>query len=436
MRIGDILLEYDRERARQALGDGLWKAALRDQFRLWFKPLDQLKDLKPLSISPNEHKFIMDVFDRPNMQRDVADRALQEIEAADPSTNKKYTQWMARQFATGNVAKLEDVVSTLADAVAKFHRLGIRRKLSQGENDINRYKTAEQLYDTMDRYEDVDAPGEGGGQADKVYEDGDVTVIVPRDRTAACAYGRRTRWCTAATSSYNAFDSYNSQGPLYIVIPKNPKQPETKYQLHFESGQFMDEHDEPIDIAYLLQEQYPRLGEYFMSQPRVAKLLGETVAFADDETLQKLSDDIWSFVLDKVQDVLSDLEANDDSYYRWLKDHGYVDEAGDIDWDKAPSYMEYNDDARSWEATIEEYAHPSPDDLRRMTRELVSDGRFDEDSIYQLEGYVAQNMRWQMRRDGMGDAIPDFIDKHLHVKRTSFGPRVEYVKGSSRSWRT
>ena len=35
-------------------------------------------------------------------QRRLADEALERIEAADPSTNKKYTQWMARQYALGN----------------------------------------------------------------------------------------------------------------------------------------------------------------------------------------------------------------------------------------------------------------------------------------------------------------------------------------------
>lgn len=428
MLIRDILLEYDRERARQALGDGLWKAALRDQFRLWFKPLDQMDSIRPLSITPNAQKFIDDVFKRPDMQHYVANRALQEIEAADPSTNKKYTQWMARMFANGSLPKMEDVVSTLADAVAKFHRLGIRRKLSQGENDINRYKTAEQLYDTMDRYDDVDTPGDGGGKADKVYEDEDVTVVVPRDRTAACAYGRKTRWCTAATSSHNAFDSYNSQGPLYIVIPKNPESPGAKYQLHFESGKFMDEDDAPIDIAHLLQQQYPRLGEYFMSQPRVAKLLAETVAFADDETLQTLSDDIWELARDPIYDVISDWEANDDSYYQFLRNKGFEDDEGNIDWDRnPPSYMDYNDDARIWFTDMEEYCHPKPDELRRMAVDQVAEGNFGEDSIYNLESYIAYNLRWKLRREHSGDHIADWIDKNIHVRKTKDGPKVERV---------
>ena len=42
MQIRDILLEYERDRAVQALGNSLWLAALRDRISAWRVPLDQL----------------------------------------------------------------------------------------------------------------------------------------------------------------------------------------------------------------------------------------------------------------------------------------------------------------------------------------------------------------------------------------------------------
>lgn len=80
-----------------------------------------------------------------------------------------------------------------------------------------------------------------------MYEDDKWLIIIPHTEEAACYYGANTRWCTAAKED-NMFDYYNNDGPLYINIykPKN-----RKYQFHFESSQFMDEEDEPIQLNEL-----------------------------------------------------------------------------------------------------------------------------------------------------------------------------------------
>lgn len=430
MLIRDILLEYDRERARQALGDALWLARLAEVMRIQGHSQADIR-----REAEADQRFEQILQDR-RLQETLANDVLEMIERADPSTNKQYTQWMARMFANGSEPWLEDVTSTLADYVAKFHKLKTRKKLPPAENDINRYRSAKQLYLVMDRYEDpVDADGEQGS-ADKVYEDGDVTVVVPRDKAAACRYGRQTRWCTAATQGSNYFDQYNRQGPLYILIPKNPRHNKEKYQLHFPSGSFMNEDDDPTDIGRLLTDRFPGLLEFFMSNPDIAEQIREMVQFAPDELLQKLSDDIWHFVQDKVNDILADWEANDDSYHQFLRQEGYEDDEGNIDWDKVPPYTEYNDDARRFERDMEEYGHPTPEMLRRMAAEQSGDGTYDEDSIYNLEGYISQNMQRNAKGQEYGsDYISDFLDKHIHIRKTSDGPRVEYVRDGSRTWR-
>lgn len=427
MLIRDILLEYDRDRARQALGDSLWLAWVAEVLGIQGHSQEDIR--REAEADPRFEQILRD-----KGQQDVlSNNALERIERADPSTNKQYTQWMARMFANGSEPWMEDVTSTLADYVAKFHKLKTRKRLPPGENDINRYRSAKQLYLVMDRYEDpADADGEQGS-ADKVYEDGDVTVVVPRDKAAACRYGRQTRWCTAAVHGSNYFDQYNSQGPLYIVIPKHPRNPGAKYQLHFQSGSFMDEDDEPINLGYFLRDQYPGLLEFFMSKPDIAEQLREMVQFTPDELLQELSDRIWDLAQDPINDILADWEANDDSYHQFLRSEGYEDGEGNIDWDRAPSYDEYNDDARRWAMDMEEYCHPSPDQLREMAAEQSGDGTYDEDSIYNLEGYIAHNLRHMMRREHSGDHIADWIDRNIHIRKTPDGPRVERIKSGNRS---
>ena len=80
--------------------------------------------------------------------------------------------------------------------------------------------------------------------AEKVYEDKQWIIIIPHTKEASCYYGKNTQWCTAADKSNNQFDYYNQQGPLFINIDKINN---TKYQFHFETNSFMNEHDEPIN---------------------------------------------------------------------------------------------------------------------------------------------------------------------------------------------
>jgi hypothetical protein len=400
---------------------------LKDQQGLSMLDLGELEAYGEKYADSPRGKMVNQVFADPERQANYADNALAAIEEADPSTNKKYTQWMARQFINGSEAKLEDVTSTLADYVDKFNRLNLKRKLPPGENDINRYKTAGALYTAMDRYDDPVDDGDQG-KADTVYEDGDVKVVIPRDQAAACAYGRQTRWCTAATKGQNYFEHYNKDGPLYILLPKSPDTPGEKYQLHFQSGSYMDKDDDAVDIGDLLTERFPDLGQWFLNNPDTADDLRDEVAFASDETLQKISDDIWSIVQDVVMEDYSNWEANDDSYYDWLREEGYVDEDGDIDWDRAPPYEKYNPDAWRWVQDTEEFTHLSPNQLRRAANEAWQHGDYDDRSIYNLEAAIAWNVRDKMKRDEPdGEGVANWINKNIMIKRTGDGPKVERV---------
>lgn len=426
MRAKEFLLEYERVRAAQALGDALWKQALLDDVGLSNRlEQDALQSLAVNRASTPEGRRVAEVLADPEKQKKLALDALETIEAADPSTNKKYTQWMARMFANASEPMLEDVVSTLSDALHKFHKLAVRKKLKPEDNDINRYKSASQLYLVMDRYDDP-VDDKDRGTAEKVYEDANVTVIIPRDVTAACRYGRGTRWCTAAVHGTNYFDSYSKQGPLYILIPKHPNHEGEKYQLHFESGQFMDENDDPVDMVDLLKERFPDAGKMFLENESTGKHLRETVAFTSDVVLEQVVQQIWEYVQEQVNEVITEWETNDDTYHTWLQEEGYVDDQGDIDWTNAPTYTEYNDQARRWMMDIEEFVNLSPKYLRMATRDQVSDGTFDQDSVYNIDSYLAENLRREMRRENDG-GIATWIDKNIHIRPGKYGPMVELL---------
>jgi hypothetical protein len=117
---------------------------------------------------------------------------------------------------------------------------------------------------------------------------------------AACFYGGydlkpikgETGWCTSSPGG-GQFNYYIKQGPLYVIIPNQPKSfnrdnitageksglPADRYQFHFPSNQFKGSDDREIDLLSFLNEN-PEIKEVF--KPEFMKNLtkdgGKTVS--------------------------------------------------------------------------------------------------------------------------------------------------------------
>ena len=177
-----------------------------------------------------------------------------KIIASDPTYNAvkgdkmgKYGKWLLSLWLNRKM-QLEDLYKAneyLSYFIKYYNVIQVK--------DINKYKSLQDLYNVVSQYitndgeiatsksDEVRRIKEG---AEKVYEDNQWLVIIPHTQEASCYYGKGTQWCTAAEKSYNAFNSYNDQGPLYINIDKMN---DAKYQFHFETDSFMDENDTPIE---------------------------------------------------------------------------------------------------------------------------------------------------------------------------------------------
>jgi hypothetical protein len=356
MLIEDILLEYDRTRAMQALGKGLWLARVRD--------LTRRTNINAIP------KDVLDSYtDTIEKQQILANHTMQVIEDADPTTNKKYTQWMARQYINGSEPKLEDIESTMATIISKFNTLSLKRKLAPGDTDINKFKTARQLYSAMDKYDDPDFEADTRKiLADKVYEDNTVTVIIPRNVAAACAYGRQTRWCTAATKGNNYFDSYNDAGPLFILIPKAPVFPNEKYQLHFESSSYMDQDDDSVSLTELLTDRFSDgLKNFFIKHPDSAMVIRELLAFIPDGPISDVCHQILEIITPDINNALDGKVGTggtrgiDTKYYEFLAK--WIENQED---NEPPSYDDFNPSIRAWATKIKDVCNLSPDEIRHI----------------------------------------------------------------------
>lgn len=173
---------------------------------------------------------------------------LKWIEQYDPTQNKKYMTWILSRYAgkKGGINRLEDIPSRVATALNEYERLSRKKKLKPEHKDINQIKTIVDLTTIVGEYKDesLTSKTEVSDEVDVVFEDKDYKVIVPKSLKASCDYGNEN-WCTTSADMYQ---KYSDQGPLYIIFDKGW---ETKYQWHFESRQYMDEYDEPIEVKGL-----------------------------------------------------------------------------------------------------------------------------------------------------------------------------------------
>ena len=83
-------------------------------------------------------------------------------------------------------------------------------------------------------------------QAEVLLNNDEWKVVIPKSEEAAKYYGKNTRWCTSADKN-NMYLYYAEQGDLIVLIHKKDN---NKFQLHFETDQFMNSKDE-----YMNQEE-------------------------------------------------------------------------------------------------------------------------------------------------------------------------------------
>jgi hypothetical protein len=263
MRAQEFLLEYSRDITRQRLGDQVL-----DTFRR--EGSARIRRVLGRDLGPQDS------------DDDTIEALIRMLEQADPTANKQYMPWLARTYIRGETF-FEDVLTQVREYLAKFHTLNQRRKIPAGRNDILRYSNFGDFMSVMDEYPDPEAAElKDRGQAEEIYQDQQIRVIMPYDQAAACYYGQGARWCTAATKGRNYFNDYAENTPLLIVIPQQPQYPGEKYQLWFDysigdlpvrndddyleiyhergedyiinneqSGQFMNEKDQPVSLKSL-----------------------------------------------------------------------------------------------------------------------------------------------------------------------------------------
>jgi len=395
MRARHFIIEYDRTKTAQAFTSKLVNQALAD---------------------PTVPGAVRNNINSMESPQKAAEMILQnQIEVGDPTKQKKYTQALARMYANGLI-KWEDVGSTMRDYLTKFTKLALKKKLKPEHTDFNRFKSLKDFYTAVNTYPDPEEDQEvkDKGEAKEVFNNEEVRIIRPDNEKAACYYGQGTAWCTAARNN-NMFDRYNNDGPMYIILPKNPKHDGEKYQFHPMSDQYMNEGDGPVEIQELFN-RFPseEFKEFMFKVDPEIKI--NVIFYPNDQELESAWRSIAEHVNDKAYEVMFDWETNDDYYYQYLKDNGHVDEEGDIK-DDAPPYDEYNEEAGAWLHRMTEIPDRTADEIREIAQQLSEyDNRDyylrDLDDVYSYAIEIAQD-----RHETAGLEV--WVYKNVEVKYNS-----------------
>ena len=218
---------------------------------------------------------------------DNMEYVLDKFELIDPTPNYQYIQPLMNWYIKDKFRGFEDS-HRLRDALTLFSRF----KQRLDKRDINQYANINELEDAVEPWELELTKKEKRQQGEyhideNSYElwkeNASYIIVIPKNQKAACAFGSGTKWCTASTQADDSyFKHYNDEGHIYIIRTKDPNYDKDSIiattnpimQWHFESGQFMDVRDSPIELdgrgskgrMYVPEALYQLFRERFINQ--------------------------------------------------------------------------------------------------------------------------------------------------------------------------
>jgi len=176
----------------------------------------------------------------------------------DPSGNNKYLDWLAKHFLErtiqwfkGNASERETYYSWTLDQVpnkSEDERWGYsplsrsvttnidNSELKVVKDNLEHFHENPSKYDIKDinQFQSItefDLAVEMAKQklsrkeqkeigAEKIYEDDEFILILPKTHKAACRYGSNTKWCVTMRDRSSYFENYYSQGPIFFLVDK------------------------------------------------------------------------------------------------------------------------------------------------------------------------------------------------------------------------
>jgi hypothetical protein len=197
--------------------------------------------------------------------------------SGDPTPTKKYLQWMVNKgindWKTNSKQNWMDDPSKFVPLINKYEKLKNTKKIKPEHAEINKFNSLNDFWSMIDTYEEAQSKKDkksigqeliDAGEANVVVDNDKWRIIIPKTEKASCYFGVNTRWCTAATKSENRFDSYNSEGDLYIILLKKENKRWQFFMANdYSEFEFKDELDKEVEDYKKWMSMYPEVfGNY------------------------------------------------------------------------------------------------------------------------------------------------------------------------------
>ena len=290
------LYEYDQAKTMQNFVDKILAAARKDTT----VPRDTQTELRNPQMSEENRNNILQFF-------------MQQFESADPTPQKRYVPAIAKMYGNGQ-SMIEDITTTLYDYLTQFDEMNKKRVIPVPRNDFNRYRDLNEFYNMVNEYwpvyvekyqkkksetQDVNVkPPYPTAKYQIVYGKlspnyeilSDALIVQPLNADAdewwAKQYpkeGTKNNWCTAYRDNEGRghFYTYGKQGTMFILIPRDRREPEEKYQFLFQNNgnvkqnQYKDWRDHEIGMkGYVdLEQRFPEAIKVFREYANQAGIL-------------------------------------------------------------------------------------------------------------------------------------------------------------------
>ena len=176
------------------------------------------------------------------------DDLIQHVAQFDPTPNGAFMPWIVKCILSDPEKNRVEDLPKLSTDLKAFEK----NKRNIENKDINSYKSFIQVYEVVKPFLEPKKKTPHELKQEKIRNDianvyigPEGWIKIPTTKAAAQYLGQHTRWCTAGNKD-NAFDTYNRQGPLFVIYDKESKQ---RIQLHVPTGQVADEEDKSIKCA-------------------------------------------------------------------------------------------------------------------------------------------------------------------------------------------
>ena len=186
--------------------------------------------------------------------------------------------WIATRYAEGKDT-WEDLTGKLQPTIHDYYLLKNRNLLDANHKDIMKFHSVRELSYYMsthyaEKLKDLREKAMLNARYKskkviKLVDNEDYLILIILNRSAACAYGLGSSWCTSMSHYDGHFHSYSNRAMLFNLFPKNPEvktvsinnqQVESVEKYQFDAGgpNFMDVADRPVNRD-LIREKFPYL---------------------------------------------------------------------------------------------------------------------------------------------------------------------------------